>query len=234
MRRLEGSSAVRQCRLRVLIAVVLGLPVVAGAITGSLSPAATVGVTNTNIVGTATPGATVTDTEIWPDGTTHGPFSTTANSSGNYTLGPFIVQQLGTYQATLKDSISGATITINYSGSGSFGGSVNTTSQTVTRGQSANYVLTINSGSGFAGTVNLAAFNWSQIPGATASWSSPSVSVPSNGSVQSTFTIQTSSSTSAGTYSNIKLQASNGSVAESVVTVQVPASILLDKSRRIV
>src|SRR5262249_14119095 len=158
----------------------------------------------TNLVGTATPGATVTETtETWPDGTVHGPFSTTANSSGNYTMGPFILQQLGTYRGTLRDSISGSTINITYSGSGDFSTSVNSTSQTVTAGQSASFVVTFSSVSGFAGTVVPAALNWSQIPGATASWSSQQVTVPSNGSTTATFTIQTASSTTAGTYNNI-------------------------------
>lgn len=65
----------------------------ASAITGSLSPSnPTVGVTNVSIVGTASPNATVTENETWPDGTTHGPYTTTANASGNYSMGPFIIQ----------------------------------------------------------------------------------------------------------------------------------------------
>jgi len=56
------------------------------ALTASLSPSAIVGVTNTYIVGTASPNATVTETsQTAPDGTTSGPFSTAANSSGSYT-----------------------------------------------------------------------------------------------------------------------------------------------------
>ena len=98
----------------------------AATLTASLSPSsATVGVTNTNIVGTASPGATVSETETWPDGTSHN-YSTTANGSGNYTLGPFIIQQLGTYSGTVRDSITGSTTPISYSGIGNF--SPNTTS----------------------------------------------------------------------------------------------------------
>src|ERR1017187_7192711 len=76
-------------------------------LTGSLSPSnATVGVTNAYLVGNATPGATVTNTiDTWPDGTTHGPYSATANGSGTYSMGPYILQQLGTYHETIHDSI---------------------------------------------------------------------------------------------------------------------------------
>lgn len=123
-----------------------------GALTGSMSPSPTVGVTNTNIVGTATPGATVTESDTCPDGTAHGPYSTTANGSGNYTLGPFILQQLGTYTGTLHDSISGVTIPFTYSGAGNFSVSVNTASQTVTQGNAASYTVTVSSVAGFAGT----------------------------------------------------------------------------------
>src|SRR5439155_5957447 len=57
-------------------------------LTGSLSPNPIVGVTNTYLVGTATPGATVTDTvDTWPDGTTHGPFSAEEHTSELYSMG---------------------------------------------------------------------------------------------------------------------------------------------------
>ena len=192
-------------------------------LTGSLSPSATVGVTNTFIVGTASPNATVTETtETWPDGTTHGPYSTTANSSGNYSMGPFILQQLGAYHGTLKDSVTNSTLNITYSGTGDFSASVNASSQTVTKGSPASYTVTFSSVSGFSGTVIPAALNWSpQIPGATASWSPTQVSVPSSGQVQATFTIQTSSSTTAGTYNNILLKGTNGSYQRGTPTVSL-------------
>src|ERR1022692_4682828 len=193
------------------------------ALTGSLSPSnPTVGVTNVYLVGTATPGATVTNTvDTWPDGTTHGPYSTTANGSGSYSMGPYILQQLGTYHETITDSISGQTINITYSGIGDFGASVNTTSQTVTKGQSANYTVTFNSVNGFQGTVVPAALNWTEVPGASAFWSPTQVTVPSSGSVQATFTIQTASSTTPGTYGNIILQGANGSVTHAASTVSL-------------
>ena len=194
-------------------------------LTGSLSPSATVGVTNTYLVGAATPGATVTNTvDTWPDGTTHGPYSATANGSGTYSMGPYILQQLGTYHETIHDSISGQTINITYSGTGDFSASANTTTQTVTKGNSASYTVTFSSVNGFAGTVVPAALNWSQVPGATGSWSPLQVTVPSGGSVQAVFTIQTSSSTTAGTYSNITLQGANGSVTHAASPASLTVS----------
>ncbi len=120
------------------------------ALTSSLSPSnATVGVTNAYLVGTASPGATVSESETWPDGTTHGPYTTTANGSGSYSMGPFIIQQLGLYSGTVHDSISGSSIPITYSGTGNFNVAVNTTSQTVTKGSAASYIVTVRQRIGF-------------------------------------------------------------------------------------
>src|SRR5579872_1051353 len=63
-----------------------------GALTGSLSPSnPTVGVTNVHLVGTATPGSTVTVNETAPD-LTAAVFTQTANSSGNFDFGPYMLQ----------------------------------------------------------------------------------------------------------------------------------------------
>ena len=83
-------------------------------------------------------------------------------------------------------------------------------SRTVTAGQSTTYTVTFSSIGGFSGTVTPAALNWSNVPGATAFWSPTQVMVPSNGSVTSTFTIQTATSTTAGTYNNIIFSGRNG------------------------
>jgi pimeloyl-ACP methyl ester carboxylesterase len=135
-----------------------------------------------------------------------------------------MLQELGTYQGTLKDSTSGQVINITYRGAGNFNASVNTTSQTVARGSAASYLVTVSSVSGFAGTVNLTALNFSSIPGATGSWSSSSVAVPSNGSAQATFTIQTSSTTTPATYSSLTLQGTNGSVTNAAAPVSLTVS----------
>lgn len=190
-------------------------------LTGSISPSnPTVGVTNVTLAGTATPGATVTDTETWPDGTVH-TYTMVANGSGNWSSAPYVVPQLGTFTDVLRDSISGATKTITYSGVGDFSASVNATSRAVTAGQSASYTVTFSSVSGFSGTVIPAALNWSSVPGAMASWSPASVNVPSNGSATATFTIQTAASTAAGTYGSITLQGANGSFTRSAAPVSL-------------
>jgi len=191
-------------------------------LTGAMSPSsAIVGVTQVSLVGNATPGATVSETDVGPDGKTNGPFTTVANSSGTYNMGPFLLTQLGTYTGTLRDSISGQTKTITYGGTGDFSASVNTTSRTITAGQSASYTVTFSSIGGFSGVVTPAALNWSNIPGATGSWSPTQVTVPSNGSVQATFTIQTAASTTAGTYGNIILSGKNGAFNRSVPAVSL-------------
>lgn len=200
-------------------------------LTGSVLPAnRTVGVTQVSIVGNATPGATVTENETNPDGTTGGPFTTTVNGSGNYTLGPFIITQLGTYSGTLRDSISGQQIPISYSGSGDFSASVNVTSRTINAGQSANYTVTFTSVSGFTGIVTPIALNWAAVPNSSASWSPLTVTVPAGGSAQTTFTIQTAANTTPGTYGNITLSGKNGSFNRSVpsisLTVNAPTSNL--------
>lgn len=199
----------------------------AATLTGSLSPSnPIVGVTSVTLVGTATPGATVTDSETWPDGTIHS-YTMVANGSGNWSSAPYVVPQLGTFTDVLRDSISGASKTITYSGVGDFNTSVNTTSRTVTAGQSTSYTVTFSSVSGFSGTIIPAALNWSNVSGATASWSPTSVTVPSNGSTTATFTIQTATSTATGTYSNIILQGTNGSFtrAASPVSISVNAAV---------
>ena len=183
-----------------------------GALTGGITPSnPVVGVTPVTFSGTATPNATVTLNQTAPDQTTAA-YTYAANSSGNYSsTGTFIVTQLGTYSGVLHDSISGQSKTVTYSGTGDFGASVNTTSQTVTAGGSASYTVTFSSVGGFAGTVTPGAVN-ATVPGATTSWSPQQVTVPSNGSVNATFTIQTSASTTAGTYGNIDLYGQNGSI----------------------
>src|SRR5439155_6190270 len=138
--------------------------------------------------GMAKPGATVTDNETWPDASKH-TYTMAADGSGNWKSQPYIVPQLGTFTDVLHDSISGQNKTISYNGLGDFSASVNTTSRTVSAGQSTTYTVTFSSVGGFSGTVTPAALNWSNVPDSSASWSSSTVNVPSNGSVTATFTI---------------------------------------------
>jgi hypothetical protein len=182
-------------------------------LTGSLSPPnPVVGVTSAVLLGTATPGAVVTDNETWPDKSTH-TYTMVANSSGNWSSSAYLVPQLGTFTDVLHDSISGASKTITYSGQGDFGASLNTSTRTVTAGQSTTYTVTFTSLGGFAGTVIPVALNWSKVPAANAYWTPSQVNLASNGSAASTFTIQTGSATTAGTYGNIILLGENGSLS---------------------
>ncbi len=186
------------------------------AITAELSSAhPTVGATNVSIKGTASPGATVSDTSTFPDGTVH-IFSFKADGNGNYTDGPFLLQQLGAYHDVLQDHSTGASTTISYMGVGDFSVAVNTTSRKVAKGQTATYTVTFTSVAGFAGTVVPASQNGSHIPGATAWWVEPVVSVPVKSSGTATFMVRTSASTPAGTYRNIILRGTNGSVTHAV------------------
>ncbi|MBK9173217.1 MAG: VCBS repeat-containing protein [Chloracidobacterium sp.] len=185
-------------------------------LTGSMTPTTRiVGVTPVSILGTATPNGTVRCTDTSPDGTI-AVYEVQANSSGNYTFGPYIIPQLGQYVCLLRDLTTGQELSLPYSGSGDFSSSVNATSRTITRGQTASYVVTFSSMGGFAGKVKPFALNWSNIPGTNASWTPTEVNVPSGGSGQATFTIQTSASTTPGTYGNMTLFGKNGSFSRSV------------------
>jgi hypothetical protein len=187
----------------------------ATAITATISPAnSIVGVTAITIKGTASPGATVSDTSTFPDGTVH-IFSFRADSNGAYTDGPFVLQQLGLFHDVLQDHATGASTTLTYRGLGDFTMAVKDTSRQVAKGQTATYTVTFRSVSGFEGTVAPAALNVSHIPGATAWWSGPLVAVPAKSSASATFMIRTSTRTPAGTYRNITLRGANGSVTHS-------------------
>jgi hypothetical protein len=201
-------------------------PVAAPGITATFSPARpTVGVTKVSITGKASPGAKLTDTSTFPDGKVR-IFSFTANSTGEYTDGPFVLQQLGMYHDVLRDSVTGVSIPISYSGIGDFTVAIEPVRQTIASGDAANYTVTFTSVSGFGGVVVPSALNWNRVPGAVALWSTPDVKVPPNGSASATLTIQTLKSTPAGTYSKIVFKGSSGSVthaAPSLASLTVAA-----------
>src|ERR1700719_910616 len=90
------------------------------ALAATLSPAnPIVGVTTVSITGTASAGATVTDTSTFPDGTGH-LFFMKADNSGKYVDGPFMLRQLGTFHDVLQDRATGASTSISYAGLGDF------------------------------------------------------------------------------------------------------------------
>ena len=181
-------------------------------ITAALSPAhPTVGATKVSIKGMASAGATVSDTSTYPDGTVH-IFSFKAGSDGTYTDGPFVLQQLGTFHDVLQDRATGASTAISYVGLGDFIVAVDPISRKVAKGQTATYTVTFTGILGFEGTVAPGPLNGLHIPGATAWWAEPLVTVPQKSSGIATLMIRTSSNTPSGTYGNITLRGANGSV----------------------
>jgi hypothetical protein len=204
-------------------------PAAAPGITATFSPARPiVGVTKVSISGKASPGAKMTDTSTFPDGTVH-IFSFTANNTGEYIDGPFVLQQLGAYHDVLRDSVTGASTTISYSGIGDFAVAIDPVHQTIGSGDAANYTVTFTSMSGFGGIVVPSALNWKKVPGAVALWSTPDVKVPSNGSSSATLTIQILKSTPAGSYGKIVFKGSSGSVTHAA---PLPASLTVAAPRK--
>jgi hypothetical protein len=191
-------------------------------IVATISPAnPIVGVTTVSITGTASAGATVTDTSTFPDGTGH-LFFMKADSNGKYVDGPFVMQQLGTFHDVLQDRATGASTTISYAGLGDFSVAVDPARRQVAKGQTVNFVVKFTSVAAFGGSVVPTALHLSDIPGATAWWTEPTVFIPSKLSVSSTLMVRTSANTPAGSYENIIVQGSNGSV-----THAAPAKISL-------
>ena len=182
-----------------------------GTITAIFSPdRPIVGVTEVRIQGRATPGQAIVDTSIYPDGVPHD-FFVNVTGAGFYTDGPFVLRQLGTYHDVLLDGATGAKIELSYQGVGDFSAAVDQTSQTVARGEEAKFQVTFKSLSGFAGAVKPAVTDLAKIPGATASWSQPAVTVRSGDSIAAGLTIKTSTATPAGTYT-LTVAGTNGSV----------------------
>lgn len=181
-------------------------------IVAALSPAnPIVGVTTVSITGTASAGAAVTDTSTFPDGTDH-LFFMKADNNGKYVDGPFMLRQLGTFHDVLQDRASGASTTISYAGLGDFSLAVGSAKQQAAKGETVSFSVTFTSVAAFEGSVVPTALHWSDIPGATAWWTQPSVFVPSRLSASATLMVRTSANTPAGTYENIIVQGSNGSV----------------------
>ncbi|MBK6795227.1 MAG: hypothetical protein IPG76_00070 [Acidobacteria bacterium] len=91
-------------------------------------------------------------------------------------------------------------------GVGDFAVSVSPTSRTVVQGQSTTYTVTVQSVSGFSGSVTLNVKNLpGNIVGCTA-FSPATVTVPANGSVNSTLTLCTTSQSPLGTFSNLYVE----------------------------
>jgi hypothetical protein len=185
-------------------------------ITAAFSPAQPiVGLTKVSIKGTASRAATVSDTSTFPDGTVK-TFSFRTDSTGKYEDGPFVLEQLGTFHDVLQDHSTGASTTLSYMGVGDFVLDISPASRTVAKGETAIYTVTITSVAGFQGTVAPASLKRLHIPGATAWWGEPLVSIPSKSSGIARLMIRTSLKTPPGTYRNIVARCTNGSVTHVV------------------
>lgn len=180
-------------------------------ITAAFGPAdPIVGLSAVAIKGKATAGNLVIDNSTFPDGVTH-QFFIKSTGAGTYIDGPFTLGELGTYHDVLMDGATGATTEISYQGVGDFSAAVDQNSQTAARGQEAKFQVTFKSLSGFGGAITPAVPDLSKIPGATASWSQPSVTVHSGESIGTGLTIKLSTATPAGTYT-LTVTGTNGSV----------------------
>jgi|GEM_PF-2230557 len=186
-----------------------------GTITAKLSPAnPIVGVTRVRIEGRATAGQMVINTSTFPDGNKH-EFVARATGAGTYSDGPFVLRQLGTYRDVLTDGATGATVEITYQGTGDFSTDIDRATSRITPGEEANFTVTFRSLSGFAGAITPVVLDLARIPGATASWSSPAVTVRSGQSIAAGLVIKSSADTPPGTYT-ITIQGNNGAVTHAV------------------
>jgi hypothetical protein len=201
-----------------LIALGFLLPATAArsdGITAALSPATpVVGVSRVTIAGRASAGARVTDVSTFPDGSVH-VFSATADASGAYTDGPFVLQQLGTYHDVLHDTATGASTAIAYSGTGDFRVAVDPPGATIRTGGEARFNVTFTSVGEFGGEVVPQLPASSAPPGAAISWSTSLLKVPPNGSATVVLTVLTLISTPPGVYA-MDAQGTSGSVTHAV------------------
>lgn len=193
------------------------------AITAAVHPEnAVVGRTEIVIRGTASAGDWVTDTSTFPDGSVH-QFSVKATGSGSYVDGPFLLRQLGIYHDVLTDGATGATVTVTYRGAGDFSAAVDGAKRTVTAGRDTDFLVTFKSLGGFRGKITPEVANLPDLPGATAVWSAPSVTLKSGGEGASRLHLMTAADTPPGTY-KLTLQGTNGSVTRApapAITVTV-------------
>jgi hypothetical protein len=186
-----------------------------GTITATLSPSnPIVGVTPVRIEGRATAGQMVIDSSTFPDGNTH-QFLARVTGAGTYSNSPFVLRQLGTYRDVLTDGATGATVEISYQGTGDFSTAIDRAGASIAPGEEAKFTVTFKSLSGFAGAVTPAVPDLARIPGATASWSSPAVTVRSGQSIAAGLVIKSSADTPPGTYT-ITVEGRNGSVTHAV------------------
>jgi hypothetical protein len=160
--------------------------------------------------------AQVNSTPLSGDGPSSISLNDTPSSTGSYWYGAHACNQAGT--CVVEPHTVEVTVTAPPPG---FTVSTNTSSQTVTQGQSAGFTLTMQSVSGFHAVVTPAAL---KLPtGYLASgtgWNPLTVTPAANGSASSTLTVATSASTTPGTYI-VTLQASATGYTTQTVTVTI-------------
>jgi hypothetical protein len=193
------------------------------AMTAAFQPRApVVGLSEVEITGVASKDVWITDLSTFPDGSTHS-FQFKSNGQGAYVDGPFVLKQLGTYHDVLIDNESGGRRAITYQGVGDFKVTVERPIRTITAGQKVDFLVTFTSLAGFFGTVTPSAEILSNLAGAAATWTLPSVGVRSGVPESSRLVIDTAVMT-AGT-ARITVRGRNGSVvraADIVLTVAPP------------
>jgi len=132
----------------------------------------------------------------------------------------------GSYPFTLTGTAGSlthsATATLVVLGARDFTGSITPVEATATAAQPANFNITLNSVGGETGSVTLQCSNLPS--GATCSFNPPASTLPANGSVSDTLTIQVNSSVAAGTYP-FTVVATCGSV-----THNIPATLVVQAS----
>ncbi len=210
-----------------MIAFGLLVPRAASAdVTAALAPAnPIVGVTRVSIAGMATAGATVVGISTFPDGSRHA-FSAKADAAGAYRYGPFVLWQLGTYHDVIRDSVTGATTTISYSGAGDFRIAVDKPSATILIGGYVRFKVTFTSVGGFGGEVTPRRQVAPALPAAHIYWSPLRLRVRPNGSATAILTVLTLNHTRPGAY-QVAVQGVSGSVTHALapaiaLTVQPP------------
>lgn len=211
-----------------MLMMALGLLVPSAAsaadVTAALSPAnPTVGATKVTITGMATARATVVGKSTFPDGTVHD-FSAKADDTGAYKYGPFVLWQLGTYHDNIRDSVTGATTTISYSGTGDFRIAVDKPEATILTGGHLRFKVTVTGVGGFAGEVTLQ--RPASVPDVHVFLSSPFLKVPPNRPATTILQVMTLVYARPGVY-QVAVQGSSGSVTHALtpaiaVTVQPP------------